>query len=57
MPIESKTTEIFIPSLLQISKLYRNCTTLVDNLKNSKFKKFYQVFSIIASTCTGIQLI
>ena len=22
--------------------------------KNSKFKKFYQVFSIIASTCTGI---
>ena len=22
-----------------------------------KFKKFYQVFSIIASTCTGIQLI
>ena len=27
------------------------------NLKKSKFKKFHQVFSIIASTCTGIQLI
>ena len=26
-------------------------------LKKSKFKKFYQVFSIIASTCTGIQII
>ena len=30
---------------------------LRGNLKKYKFKKFYQVFSIIASTCTGIQLI
>ena len=56
MPIDSKTTQSFILSLLQFSELYSNCTTYGDNLKKSKFKKFYQAFSIIASTCTGIQL-
>ena len=30
---------------------------LRGNLKKYKFKKFYEVFSIITSTCTGIQLI
>ena len=54
MPIVSKTTQSFILCLLQFSELYSNCTTLGDNLKNSIFKKFYQVFSIIASNCTGI---
>ena len=57
MQIDSYTTQSFILSLLQFSELYSNCTTYGGNLKKSKFKKFYQVFSIIASTCTGIQLI
>ena len=57
MPIDSETTKCFILCLLQFSELYSNCTTYSDNLKQSKFKKFYQIFSIIASTFTGIQLI
>ena len=57
MPIDSYTTKSFILCLLQFSDLYRYCTTYSDNLKQSKFKKFYQIFSIIASTCAGIQLI
>ena len=57
MPIDSYTTQSFVLSLLQFSELYSNCTTKRDHLKKSKFKKFYQVFSIIASTCTGILLI
>ena len=56
MPIDSKTFQCFIHSQLEISELYSNFTTYSDNLKNSKFKKFYQVFSIISSTCTGIHL-
>ena len=57
MPIDSWTTQSFILSILQFSELYSNCTTYGDNLKKCKFKKIYQVFSIISSTCTGIQLI
>ena len=56
MPIDSQTTQSFILCLLQFSELYRNCTTYGDNLKQYKFKKFYKVFSILASTYTGIQL-
>ena len=41
MPIDSKTFQCFIHSQLQISELYSNCTTWGDNLKKSKFKKFY----------------
>ena len=54
MPIDSYTTQSFILCLLQFSELYSNCTTYGNNLKQSKFKKFYKVFSIITSTCTGI---
>ena len=36
-----------------VQQLYK----LGDNLNKSKFTIFYQVFSIIASTCTGIKLI
>ena len=57
MPIDSKTSQCFIHFQLQISELYSYCTTKGGNLKKSKFKIFYKVFSIIASTCTGIQLI
>ena len=57
MPINSYTTKSFILCLLQFSELYSYCTTYSDNFKQSKFKKFYRIFSIIAYTCTGIQLI
>ena len=54
MQIDSCTTQSFILCLLQFSELYSNCTTYGDNLKQYKFKKFYKVFSILASTYTGI---
>ena len=54
MQIQSLTSQSLIHSQLQISELYSNFTTYGHNLKKSKFKKNYQVFSIIASTCTGI---
>ena len=58
MPIDSYTSQCFILSQLQILELYSNYTcNLRWQFKQSKFKKIYQVFSIISSTCTGIQLI
>ena len=38
-------------------KIVQQLYNLRWQFKKSKFKKFYQVFSIIALTCTGIQLI
>ena len=41
MPIDSQTTQSFIPSLLQFLELYNNCTTYGGNLKKSKFNMYF----------------
>ena len=38
-------------------KIVQQLYNLRWQIKNSKFKKFYQVLSVIALICTGIQLI
>ena len=54
MPIDSKTSQCFIHSRLQISESYSNCPTYDDNFKKSEFKKLYPEFSIIAITFIDI---